>query len=119
MRYRGAVTVRGAGDARLELPGWTSGFVWIDGLGLGRYGAAGPRRALYVPRAGAAGGRERGVGAGTPGDRPGTGRAAPAPRMTRSSRPPPVTRPSRACRACDRAGAAAGAGDRRKPLTPA
>ncbi|MER6458232.1 beta-galactosidase family protein [Streptomyces sp900105245] len=47
--YRGTVTVRGAGDARLELPGWTRGFVWINGFGLGRYWSAGPQRSLYVP----------------------------------------------------------------------
>ncbi|TXS45364.1 beta-galactosidase [Streptomyces sp. uw30] len=47
--YRGTVTVRGAGDARLELPGWTRGFVWINGFGLGRYWSAGPQRGLYVP----------------------------------------------------------------------
>ncbi|MFE7270778.1 beta-galactosidase family protein [Streptomyces sp. NPDC057623] len=47
--YRGTVTVRGAGDARLELPGWTRGFVWINGFGLGRYWCAGPQRSLYVP----------------------------------------------------------------------
>ncbi|MEU7408099.1 beta-galactosidase family protein [Streptomyces sp. NPDC042638] len=47
--YRGTVTVRGAGDARLELPGGTRGFVWINGFGLGRYWSAGPQRSLYVP----------------------------------------------------------------------
>jgi beta-galactosidase len=47
--YRGAVTVRGAGDALLELPGWTRGFVWINGFGLGRYWCVGPQRSLYVP----------------------------------------------------------------------
>ncbi|KOG25358.1 glycoside hydrolase family 35 protein [Streptomyces viridochromogenes] len=47
--YRGTVTVRGAGDARLELPGWTRGFVWINGFGLGRYWSTGPQRSLYVP----------------------------------------------------------------------
>jgi beta-galactosidase len=47
--YRGTVTVRGAGDARLELPGWTRGFVWINGFNLGRYWSAGPQRSLYVP----------------------------------------------------------------------
>ena len=41
--------VRGAGDARLELPGWTRGFVWVNGFNLGRYWSAGPRRSLYVP----------------------------------------------------------------------
>ncbi|MCD7437700.1 beta-galactosidase [Streptomyces lincolnensis] len=47
--YRGTVTVTGAGDARLELPGWTRGFVWINGFALGRYWCAGPQRSLYVP----------------------------------------------------------------------
>ncbi|MFJ3668493.1 beta-galactosidase family protein [Streptomyces sp. NPDC090106] len=47
--YRGTLTVRGAGDAVLELPGWTRGFVWINGFGLGRYWSAGPQRGLYVP----------------------------------------------------------------------
>lgn len=44
-----AVTVRGAGDACLDLPGWTRGFVWINGFNLGRYWSAGPQRSLYVP----------------------------------------------------------------------
>ena len=48
--------VRGAGDARLELPGWTRGFVWVNGFNLGRYWSAGPRRALYGPGAGLRGG---------------------------------------------------------------
>ncbi|MFJ9540700.1 beta-galactosidase family protein [Streptomyces sp. NPDC101225] len=47
--YRGTVTVRGAGDARLELPGRTRGFVWVNGFGLGRYWSVGPQRSLYVP----------------------------------------------------------------------
>jgi beta-galactosidase len=47
--YRGTVSVRGAGDARLELPGWTRGFVWVNGFNLGRYWTAGPQRSLYVP----------------------------------------------------------------------
>ncbi|GAA4047498.1 beta-galactosidase family protein [Streptomyces shaanxiensis] len=47
--YRGTVTVRGAGDARLELPALTRGFVWINGFNLGRYWSAGPQRSLYVP----------------------------------------------------------------------
>ncbi|GHI08463.1 beta-galactosidase [Streptomyces cellostaticus] len=47
--YRGTVTVRGAGDARLELPGWMRGFVWVNGFNLGRYWSVGPQRSLYVP----------------------------------------------------------------------
>jgi beta-galactosidase len=47
--YRGTVTVTGAGDACLELPGWTRGFVWINGFNLGRYWSAGPQESLYVP----------------------------------------------------------------------
>ncbi|KUN19186.1 beta-galactosidase [Streptomyces antibioticus] len=47
--YRGTFDVRGAGDALLELPGWTRGFVWINGFNLGRYWSVGPQRSLYVP----------------------------------------------------------------------
>ncbi|MDQ1044644.1 beta-galactosidase family protein [Streptomyces sp. V4I2] len=47
--YRAGVTVHGAGDACLDLPGWTRGFVWINGFNLGRYWSAGPQRSLYVP----------------------------------------------------------------------
>ncbi|MEV0169781.1 beta-galactosidase family protein [Streptomyces sp. NPDC050803] len=47
--YRGTVTVRGAGDALLELPGWTRGFVWVNGFNVGRYWSAGPQRELFVP----------------------------------------------------------------------
>ncbi|WP_329340311.1 beta-galactosidase [Streptomyces sp. NBC_00663] len=47
--YRGTLDVRGPGDALLELPGWTRGFVWINGFGLGRYWCVGPQRSLYVP----------------------------------------------------------------------
>ena len=47
--YRGTVTVRGAGDARLELPGWTRGFAWVNGFNLGRYWSVGPQHSLYVP----------------------------------------------------------------------
>ncbi|MGW7526376.1 glycoside hydrolase family 35 protein [Streptomyces sp. NPDC054783] len=47
--YRGTVALHGAGDARLELPGWTRGFVWINGFNLGRYWSVGPQRSLYVP----------------------------------------------------------------------
>ncbi|MEU6662835.1 beta-galactosidase family protein [Streptomyces sp. NPDC046821] len=47
--YRGVFEVAGAGDAELELPGWTRGFVWVNGFALGRYWSAGPQRSLYVP----------------------------------------------------------------------
>ncbi|MCX4509695.1 beta-galactosidase [Streptomyces sp. NBC_01619] len=47
--YRGGLTVAGAGDARLELPGWTRGFVWVNGFCLGRYWSAGPQESLFVP----------------------------------------------------------------------
>lgn len=47
--YRGVLEVRGAGDAKLELPGWRRGFVWVNGCCLGRYWSAGPQRGLYVP----------------------------------------------------------------------
>ncbi|MGW1891923.1 glycoside hydrolase family 35 protein [Streptomyces sp. NPDC002004] len=47
--YRGVFEVRGAGDAVVELPGWTRGFVWVNGFNLGRYWAVGPQESLYVP----------------------------------------------------------------------
>ncbi|MFC8507145.1 beta-galactosidase family protein [Streptomyces sp. NPDC057411] len=47
--YRGAVTVPSPGDAALRLPGWTRGFVWVNGFCLGRYWSAGPQESLFVP----------------------------------------------------------------------
>ncbi|PZT74552.1 MULTISPECIES: glycoside hydrolase family 35 protein [unclassified Streptomyces] len=50
--YRGvfeSVEVAGADHAGLELPGWTRGFVWVNGFCLGRYWSAGPQHTLYVP----------------------------------------------------------------------
>ncbi|MEU8828179.1 beta-galactosidase [Streptomyces sp. NPDC048636] len=47
--YRGHFTVSAVGDATLGLPGWTRGFVWINGHCLGRYWSVGPQRTLYVP----------------------------------------------------------------------
>ncbi|MGW2083755.1 glycoside hydrolase family 35 protein [Streptomyces sp. NPDC001880] len=41
--------VEGTGHAGLELPGWTRGFVWVNGFGLGRYWSVGAQRTLYVP----------------------------------------------------------------------
>lgn len=36
-------------DHFLSLPGWTKGFIWVNGFALGRYWSAGPTRTLYVP----------------------------------------------------------------------
>ncbi|MEW2125324.1 beta-galactosidase [Streptomyces sp. NPDC007259] len=48
--YRGTFeTAGGADHAGLELPGWTRGFVWVNGFCLGRYWSAGPQHTLYVP----------------------------------------------------------------------
>ncbi|ORT54470.1 beta-galactosidase family protein [Streptomyces sp. CB03238] len=47
--YRAVVEVAGAGDAALELPGWTRGFVWVNGFCLGRYWGVGPQESLFVP----------------------------------------------------------------------
>ena len=49
--FRGAfeAPASGTGDAGLELPGWTRGFVWVNGFCLGRYWSAGPQETLYVP----------------------------------------------------------------------
>ncbi|KAB2592245.1 glycoside hydrolase family 35 protein [Streptomyces arboris] len=50
--FRGTFTVEGAegvGHAGLRLPGWTRGYVWVNGSCLGRYWSAGPQETLYVP----------------------------------------------------------------------
>ena len=48
--YRGTFeVVAGADHAGLGLPGWTRGFVWVNGFCLGRYWSAGPQHTLYVP----------------------------------------------------------------------
>ncbi|WP_405758558.1 beta-galactosidase [Streptomyces sp. NBC_01420] len=48
--YRGTFeAAAGADHAGLELPGWTRGFVWVNGFCLGRYWSAGPQHTLYVP----------------------------------------------------------------------
>ncbi|MFF2010511.1 beta-galactosidase family protein [Streptomyces sp. NPDC058195] len=41
--------IAGTGHAGLELPGWTRGFVWVNGFCLGRYWSVGAQRTLYVP----------------------------------------------------------------------
>ncbi|MFE3470598.1 beta-galactosidase family protein [Streptomyces bacillaris] len=50
--FRGTFTVggpEGVDHAGLRLPGWTRGFVWVNGFCLGRYWSAGPQETLYVP----------------------------------------------------------------------
>lgn len=50
--FRGTFSVEGTDGvdhAGLELPGWTRGFVWVNGFCLGRYWSVGPQRTLYVP----------------------------------------------------------------------
>ncbi|MFJ8665904.1 beta-galactosidase family protein [Streptomyces sp. NPDC093600] len=47
--YRAVVEVAGAGDAALSLPGWTRGFVWVNGFCLGRYWGVGPQETLFAP----------------------------------------------------------------------
>ncbi|WP_327092377.1 beta-galactosidase [Nonomuraea sp. NBC_01738] len=38
-----------SGDLHLDVRGWGSGAVWINGFPLGRYSARGPQETLYVP----------------------------------------------------------------------
>ncbi|MFJ9828355.1 beta-galactosidase family protein [Streptomyces sp. NPDC101160] len=47
--YAGGLSVPVPGDAYLRLPGWSRGFVWVNGFCLGRYWNAGPQEALFVP----------------------------------------------------------------------
>ncbi|MBO0870238.1 MAG: beta-galactosidase [Micromonosporaceae bacterium] len=47
--HRGYLEVDRPGDARLALPGWTKGYVWVNGFCLGRYWSVGPQHSLYLP----------------------------------------------------------------------
>ncbi|MGW6458240.1 beta-galactosidase [Streptomyces sp. NPDC055078] len=47
--YRTTIDLPTPGDARLELPGWTRGFAWVNGFCLGRYCWTGPQLDLYLP----------------------------------------------------------------------
>ncbi|KAJ5371302.1 uncharacterized protein N7496_007394 [Penicillium cataractarum] len=47
--YTGTFDVGTVGDTFLELPGWTKGAVWVNGVNLGRYWIIGPQQTLYLP----------------------------------------------------------------------
>lgn len=47
--YAGEFDAEEGVDSFLRLPGWTKGFVCINGFNLGRYWSIGPQETLYVP----------------------------------------------------------------------
>ncbi|KAJ5605163.1 hypothetical protein N7510_010317 [Penicillium lagena] len=47
--FTGSFDVDTVGDTFLELPGWTKGVVWVNGVNLGRYWIVGPQQTLYLP----------------------------------------------------------------------
>ncbi|MGH8876035.1 MAG: glycoside hydrolase family 35 protein [Stackebrandtia sp.] len=47
--YRGRLTVGEPADGFIALPGWTKGYVWVNGFCLGRYWNIGPQETLYLP----------------------------------------------------------------------
>jgi beta-galactosidase len=47
---RAEFTLEQPSDLFLDTAGWGTGFAFLNGFGLGRYGATGPQRTLYVPR---------------------------------------------------------------------
>lgn len=47
--YKGTFQVDEIGDTFVELPGWTKGFVVVNGFNLGRYWEIGPQETLYLP----------------------------------------------------------------------
>ncbi|KAJ5655948.1 hypothetical protein N7507_007898 [Penicillium longicatenatum] len=49
--YTGSFDIDTVGDTFLELPGWTKGVVWVNGVNLGRYWVIGPQQTLYLPGA--------------------------------------------------------------------
>ena len=48
---RGSIEVGQPADTYLALPGWTKGYVWINGFNLGRYWKRGPQSTLFIPGA--------------------------------------------------------------------
>ncbi|MDY0812643.1 glycoside hydrolase family 35 protein [Kitasatospora purpeofusca] len=47
--HRGTFEVEEPADGYVVLPGWTKGYVWVNGFLLGRYWDRGPQRTLYLP----------------------------------------------------------------------
>ncbi|MEU0740449.1 beta-galactosidase family protein [Streptomyces sp. NPDC006134] len=47
--HRARLDVTEPQDGYLALPGWTKGYVWVNGFCLGRYWDRGPQRTLYLP----------------------------------------------------------------------
>jgi len=46
---RGRFRLARTGDCFLDLRGWGKGYVWVNGINLGRYWDRGPQLSLYVP----------------------------------------------------------------------
>ena len=46
---RARLHVEEPGDGFLALPGWSKGFLWLNGILLGRYWDIGPQVTLYAP----------------------------------------------------------------------
>mgnify|MGYP001561714704 CR=1 FL=1 len=47
--YKATFDLPTVGDTFLELPGWTKGVVFVNGVNLGRFWIIGPQQSLYVP----------------------------------------------------------------------
>ena len=49
--YRGTFTLTSTGDTFLDMRSWNKGFVFVNGVNLGRYWNVGPQQTLYLPGA--------------------------------------------------------------------
>ena len=47
--YQATFDLTTVSDTWLELPGWTKGVVYVNGVNLGRYWIVGPQQSLYLP----------------------------------------------------------------------
>ncbi|MBW8735406.1 MAG: beta-galactosidase, partial [Asticcacaulis sp.] len=47
--YRGHFDVKAPGYTFLDMRGWGKGYVWINGINIGRYWSVGPQQAMFVP----------------------------------------------------------------------
>lgn len=47
--YKGTFEVEVTGDTFLDMRGWNKGFVWVNGINLGRFWKIGPQQTLFLP----------------------------------------------------------------------
>ena len=49
--FRGTFTAKRGVDSYVNFSDWGHGYIWVNGVNLGRYDSVGPHRTLYIPGA--------------------------------------------------------------------